>query len=81
MQQDFNTDFEKVHGVPLSFLSFFTVAASKALQEFPMANASIEDNEIVYRDYADIGVTMAAPNGTVTPVIRNVGSLTFREVE
>jgi 2-oxoglutarate dehydrogenase E2 component (dihydrolipoamide succinyltransferase) len=54
------------------------MAASKALAEFPMANASIEGSEIVYREYADIGVAMAAPSGTVTPVVRNVNSLTFR---
>jgi 2-oxoglutarate dehydrogenase E2 component (dihydrolipoamide succinyltransferase) len=46
-----------------------------------MANASIDENEIVYRDYTDIGVAMATPTGTVTPVVRNASAMSFREVE
>lgn len=62
-------------------MSFFVMAASRALQEFGVANASIENNEIIYRDYVDIGVTLATPSGSVTPVIHNVESKRFKDIE
>lgn len=71
----------KETGVKLGFLSAFAKAACIALKEIPAANASIEGDEIVYRDYCDISIAVATPKGLVTPVIRNVESMNFIEIE
>ncbi|TIA90045.1 hypothetical protein E3P99_01772 [Wallemia hederae] len=71
----------KETGVKLGFLSAFAKAACIALREIPAANASIEGDEIVYRDYCDISIAVATPKGLVTPVIRNVESMNFVEIE
>ena len=81
LQTDLSDEFSKRHGMPLSFLSFFVMAASRALQEFGIANSSVENNEIIHRDYVDIGVTLATPSGSVTPVIHNVESKKFKDIE
>lgn len=71
----------KETGTKLGFLSAFAKAACIALKEIPAANASIEGDEIVYRDYCDISIAVATPKGLVTPVIRNVESMNFVEIE
>jgi 2-oxoglutarate dehydrogenase E2 component (dihydrolipoamide succinyltransferase) len=73
--------FEKKHGIRLGFMGFFVKAATLALKDVPAVNASIEGDEIVYRDYADISVAVSAPQGLVVPVIRDANRLSFAEVE
>ena len=73
--------FEKKHGVRLGFMGFFVKAACLALKDVPAVNASIEGEEIVYRDYADISVAVSAPNGLVVPVIRDAQGLSVAEIE
>ncbi|HZF42949.1 MAG TPA: 2-oxoglutarate dehydrogenase complex dihydrolipoyllysine-residue succinyltransferase [Sphingomonadaceae bacterium] len=73
--------FEKKHGIRLGFMGFFTKAAVLALKDIPSANASIEGDEIVYRDYADISVAVSAPGGLVVPVIRDADKLSFADIE
>jgi 2-oxoglutarate dehydrogenase E2 component (dihydrolipoamide succinyltransferase) len=73
--------FEKKHGVRLGFMGFFVKAACMALRDVPSVNGSIEGDEIVYRDYADISVAVSAPNGLVVPVIRDAQTLSVAEIE
>ncbi|MBB4085397.1 MULTISPECIES: 2-oxoglutarate dehydrogenase complex dihydrolipoyllysine-residue succinyltransferase [Sphingomonas] len=73
--------FEKKHGVRLGFMGFFVKAATMALKDIPAVNASIEGDEIVYHDYADISVAVSAPNGLVVPVIRDAQNLTVAGIE
>ncbi|KAG8931406.1 2-oxoglutarate dehydrogenase complex E2 component [Tulasnella sp. 418] len=71
----------KQHGIKLGFMSAFAKASSLALQEIKAANASIEGDEIVYRDYVDMSIAVATPKGLVTPVVRNVESLSMLQIE
>ncbi|MFP5456869.1 2-oxoglutarate dehydrogenase complex dihydrolipoyllysine-residue succinyltransferase [Rhizorhabdus sp.] len=73
--------FEKKHGVRLGFMGFFVKAACMALRDVPAVNASIEGDEIVYRDYVDVSVAVSAPNGLVVPVIRDAQNLSVAEIE
>jgi 2-oxoglutarate dehydrogenase E2 component (dihydrolipoamide succinyltransferase) len=73
--------FEKKHGVRLGFMGFFTKAVCMALKDIPSVNASIEGDEIVYRNYADISVAVSAPNGLVVPVIRDAQELSVASIE
>lgn len=73
--------FEKKHGVRLGFMGFFVKAACMALKDIPSVNASIEGDEIVYHDYADISVAVSAPNGLVVPVIRDAQDLSVAGIE
>jgi len=73
--------FEKKHGVRLGFMGFFVKAATMALKDIPSVNASIEGDEIVYHDYADISVAVSAPNGLVVPVIRDAQDLSVAGIE
>jgi 2-oxoglutarate dehydrogenase E2 component (dihydrolipoamide succinyltransferase) len=73
--------FEKKHGVRLGFMGFFTKAVCMALKDIPAVNASIEGDEIVYRNYADISVAVSAPNGLVVPVIRDAQDLSVAGIE
>jgi len=73
--------FEKKHGVRLGFMGFFVKAACMALKDIPSVNASIEGDEIVYRDYADISVAVSAPGGLVVPVIRDAQAMSVADVE
>eukprot|EP00984_Skeletonema_dohrnii_P007412 scaffold2692_cov112-Skeletonema_dohrnii-CCMP3373.AAC.2 len=76
-------EFEKKHGVKLGFMSVFVKACTSALQEVPAINAYIDDEakEIVYRDYCDVSVAVASPNGLVVPVLRNTEYMSFADVE
>lgn len=73
--------FEKEHGVKLGFMSFFVKAAVHALKKFPIVNASIDGNDIVYHGYFDIGVAVGSPRGLVVPILRDADRMTFAEVE
>jgi 2-oxoglutarate dehydrogenase E2 component (dihydrolipoamide succinyltransferase) len=73
--------FEKEHGVKLGFMSFFVKAAVYALKKFPVANASIDGNDIVYHGYYDIGMAVGSPRGLVVPIIRNADQLSLAGIE
>ncbi|KAF6203974.1 hypothetical protein GE061_002312 [Apolygus lucorum] len=73
--------FTKKHGIKLGFMSAFVKAAAYALQEQPTVNAVIEGSEIIYRDYIDISVAVATPKGLVVPVLRNVESMNYADIE
>ncbi len=73
--------FEKKHGVRLGFMGFFTKAVCMALRDMPAVNASIEGDEIVYHNYADISVAVSAPNGLVVPVIRDAQDMSVATIE
>ena len=73
--------FEKTHDVRLGFMSFFVKAAVEALKKFPVVNASIDGNDIVYHNFFDIGVAVGSPRGLVVPILRNVDQMSFAEIE
>ena len=73
--------FAKKHGIKLGFMSFFAKAACLALKDVPSVNAQVEGDEILYHDFVDLSVAVSAPNGLVVPVVRNVESMSFAEVE
>jgi 2-oxoglutarate dehydrogenase E2 component (dihydrolipoamide succinyltransferase) len=73
--------FEKKHGIRLGFMGFFVKAAALAVRDVPAVNASIEGEEIVYRDYLDVSVAVSAPQGLVVPVLRDAQALSFAEIE
>ncbi|MCI0921375.1 2-oxoglutarate dehydrogenase complex dihydrolipoyllysine-residue succinyltransferase [Sphingobacterium rhinopitheci] len=73
--------FKEKHGVGLGFMSFFTKAVTTALKEWPAVNARIENNEIVYSDFADISIAVSAPKGLVVPIIRNANALSLQGIE
>jgi 2-oxoglutarate dehydrogenase E2 component (dihydrolipoamide succinyltransferase) len=73
--------FEKAHDVRLGFMSFFVKAAVEALKKFPVVNASVDGNDIVYHNYFDIGVAVGSPRGLVVPILRNADQMTFAQVE
>ena len=81
LRKKYKDEVLKEHGVKLGFMSAFAKAASLALREIPAANASIEGDEIVYRDYVDLSVAVATPKGLVTPVVRNAESMNFVQIE
>jgi len=73
--------FEKQHGVKLGFMSFFVRAAVHALRKFPLLNASIDGNDIVYHGYFDIGIAVGSPRGLVVPILRNADQMSFADIE
>ena len=81
MRKKYKDTVQKEHDVKLGFMSFFARASVLALKEIPAANASIEGEEIVYRDYVDLSVAVATPKGLVTPVVRNAESMGLIDVE
>ncbi len=81
MRKKFQEKFEKEHGIKLGFMSFFVKAAVQALKKYPVLNASVDGNDIVYHGFFDIGVAVGSPRGLVVPVLRNVDQLTFAEIE
>ncbi len=74
-------DFVKTHGIKLGFMSFFVKAAANALQRFPLVNASIDGDDVVYHGYADISIAVSTDKGLVTPVLRNVERQSFADIE
>ena len=77
----YKTEFEKEYGVKLGFMSFFVKAVIAALKKYPIINASVEGNDIVYHDYYDIGIAVGSPRGLVVPVIRDADRLTLAGIE
>jgi 2-oxoglutarate dehydrogenase E2 component (dihydrolipoamide succinyltransferase) len=73
--------FEKEHGVKLGFMGFFVKAAVHALKKFPLVNASIDGNDIVYHGYYDIGIAVGSPRGLVVPIVRDADQLSLAEIE
>ena len=73
--------FEKEHGVKLGFMSFFVKAAVHALKKYPLVNASIDGNDIVYHGYFDIGIAVGSPRGLVVPIVRNADQLSLADIE
>ncbi|KIO48576.1 2-oxoglutarate dehydrogenase complex dihydrolipoyllysine-residue succinyltransferase [Nitrosospira sp. NpAV] len=73
--------FEKEHGVKLGLMSFFVKAAVAALKKFPIVNASVDGNDIIYHGYFDIGIAVSSPRGLVVPIIRDADSLTQAGIE
>ena len=81
MRKNYKDMFEKAHGHRLGFMSFFTMAATEALKKYPSVNASIDDNDIVYHGYYDIGVAVSTERGLVVPILRDVDKMGFAEIE
>ena len=81
LRKKYKEQFEKVHGVKLGFMSFFVKAALMALQKFPIINSSIDGDDIIYHSFYDIGIAVGSPRGLVVPVLRNVDSLSFANIE
>ena len=81
MRKRFQEKFEKEHGVKLGFMSFFVKAAVHALKKYPVLNASVDGNDIVYHGYFDIGIAVGSPRGLVVPILRNCDQLSFADVE
>ena len=81
MRKQYGERFEKEHGVKLGFMSFFVKAAVAALKKYPVLNASVDGNDIVYHGYFDIGIAVGSPRGLVVPILRNVDQMTFADIE
>jgi 2-oxoglutarate dehydrogenase E2 component (dihydrolipoamide succinyltransferase) len=81
MRKRFQERFEKEHGVKLGFMSFFVKAAVHALKKYPVINASIDGNDIVYHGYFDIGIAVGSPRGLVVPILRNCDQMSFADIE
>jgi 2-oxoglutarate dehydrogenase E2 component (dihydrolipoamide succinyltransferase) len=81
LRSKYKDKFEKEHGVKLGFMSFFVKAAVHALKKFPLVNASIDGNDIVYHGYFDIGIAVGSPRGLVVPILRNADQLSLAEIE
>ena len=81
LRAQYKESFEKTHGVKLGFMSFFVKAASEALKRYPAVNAFIDDNDIVYHDYADIGIAVSTDRGLLVPILRDADQMQFADVE
>ena len=81
MRKDFQDLFVKKYGIKLGFMSFFLKAATMALEEMPVLNAVIDGDDILYRDYIDISVAVAAKTGLLVPVMRNCENKSMSEFE
>jgi 2-oxoglutarate dehydrogenase E2 component (dihydrolipoamide succinyltransferase) len=81
LRKRYRDAFEKQHGARLGMMSFFVKASVEALRRFPVVNAGLEGSDIVYRDYYDIGIAVAAPRGLVVPILRDCDRLSFAEIE
>jgi 2-oxoglutarate dehydrogenase E2 component (dihydrolipoamide succinyltransferase) len=81
LRYSYRDQFEKTHGVRLGFMSFFVKAAVEGLRRFPVVNASIDDSDIIYHGYYDIGIAVSSPRGLVVPILRNCDQLTMADIE
>ncbi|HRA42849.1 MAG TPA: dihydrolipoyllysine-residue succinyltransferase, partial [Gammaproteobacteria bacterium] len=81
LRQKYKETFEKDYGVRLGFMSFFTIAVVEALKRFPIVNASIDGNDVIYHGYHDIGIAVSSPRGLVVPLIRNAELLDMAQIE
>ena len=80
-RKELQEEFVKAHGIKLGFMSFFVKAAANALQRFPLVNASIDGDDIIYHGYSDISIAVSTEKGLVTPVLRNVERMSFADIE
>ncbi|MDO9405412.1 MAG: 2-oxoglutarate dehydrogenase complex dihydrolipoyllysine-residue succinyltransferase [Polaromonas sp.] len=81
MRKKFQDQFTKEHGVKIGFMSFFVKAAVHALKKFPVLNASVDGNDILYHGYFDIGIAVGSPRGLVVPILRNADQMSFADIE
>ena len=81
LRKKFQDQFTKEHGVKLGFMSFFVKAAVHALKKFPVLNASVDGNDIIYHGYFDIGIAVGSPRGLVVPILRNADQMSFADIE
>jgi 2-oxoglutarate dehydrogenase E2 component (dihydrolipoamide succinyltransferase) len=81
LRAKYKDKFEKEHGVKLGFMSFFVKAAVAALKKYPILNASVDGNDIVYHGYFDIGIAVGSPRGLVVPILRNADQMSIAEIE
>ncbi|WP_334153562.1 2-oxoglutarate dehydrogenase complex dihydrolipoyllysine-residue succinyltransferase [Tepidimonas sp.] len=81
LRKKYQERFEKEHGVKLGFMSFFVKAAVHALKKYPILNASVDGNDIVYHGYFDIGIAVGSPRGLVVPILRNADQMSFADIE
>ena len=81
LRTQYGDKFEKAHGVRLGFMGFFVKAAVAALQKFPIINASVDGNDIVYHGYIDIGIAVGSPRGLVVPILRDADQMSIADIE
>jgi 2-oxoglutarate dehydrogenase E2 component (dihydrolipoamide succinyltransferase) len=81
LRKQYGDKFEKAHGVRLGFMGFFVKAAVAALKRYPILNAAIDGNDIIYHGYIDIGIAVGSPRGLVVPILRNAETLSVAEIE
>jgi 2-oxoglutarate dehydrogenase E2 component (dihydrolipoamide succinyltransferase) len=81
MRKKFQDTFTKEHGVKIGFMSFFVKAAVHALKKYPVLNASVDGNDIVYHGFFDIGIAVGSPRGLVVPILRNADQMSFADIE
>jgi 2-oxoglutarate dehydrogenase E2 component (dihydrolipoamide succinyltransferase) len=81
LRSKYKDKFEKEHGVKLGFMSFFVKAVVAALKKYPIINASVDGNDIVYHGYFDIGIAVGSPRGLVVPILRNVDQMSIADIE
>jgi len=81
LRAKYKDKFEKEHGVKLGFMAFFVKAAVAALKKYPILNASVDGNDIVYHGYFDIGIAVGSPRGLVVPILRNADQMTIADIE
>ncbi|MDO4906511.1 2-oxoglutarate dehydrogenase complex dihydrolipoyllysine-residue succinyltransferase [Neisseria sp.] len=81
LRNKYKEKFEKEHGVKLGFMSFFVKAAVAALKKFPIVNASVDGNDIVYHGYFDIGIAIGSPRGLVVPILRDADQMSIADIE
>jgi 2-oxoglutarate dehydrogenase E2 component (dihydrolipoamide succinyltransferase) len=81
MRKKFQDAFTKEHGVKIGFMSFFVKAAVHALKKYPVLNASVDGNDIVYHGFFDIGIAVGSPRGLVVPILRNADQMSFADIE
>src|SRR5690606_7564461 len=81
LRKQYGDKFEKAHGVRLGFMGFFVKAAVAALKKFPILNASVDGNDIIYHGYIDIGIAVGSPRGLVVPIIRDADQMSIADIE
>ena len=81
LRNRYKDKFEKEHGVKLGFMSFFVKAAVVALKRYPVVNASVDGNDVIYHGYFDIGIAVGSPRGLVVPILRNVDQMSLADIE
>ena len=81
LRSEYKDQFEKTHGVKLGFMSFFVKASIDALKQSPAINAEVRDNDIIYKNYYDIGIAIGGGKGLVVPILRNAERMSFADIE